>query len=88
MTPTPATTPAATILFNPTDLGDLLRDAPSVYAHDAQTIRQTSRAARRAAGKKGSKRTPSVDEMYGELERQGLVKIIRKRGKAPRVVFL
>lgn len=37
---------------------------------------------------KGSKRTPSVEELYGALEKQGLVKIIRKKGRAPVIHWL
>jgi hypothetical protein len=38
--------------------------------------------------KYGRKRTPSVEEQYGALEKQGLVRIIRRRGKPPLIKFL
>jgi hypothetical protein len=38
--------------------------------------------------RRGRKHTPSVEEQYGELERQGLVRIIRRRGKPPLIKFL
>lgn len=51
----------------------------------AGNIRQAMRSQRRGGGKK---RTPSLEEAYGSLIRQGLVKIVRKKGRAPQVVFL
>lgn len=34
------------------------------------------------------KHMPSVDELYGDLEKAGHVKIIRKKGRAPQIVWL
>lgn len=39
-------------------------------------------------GKPGRQHTPSLEEAYGSLIKQGLVKIVRKRGRAPQVIFL
>jgi hypothetical protein len=36
----------------------------------------------------GRKHTPSVEEQYGELVKQGLVRIIRRRGKPPLIKWL
>lgn len=41
-----------------------------------------------APKKKGKAHTPSVEELYGDLERQGLCRIIRKKGRAPQIVWL
>lgn len=38
--------------------------------------------------KKGMAHTPSIEELYGPLEKQGIVKIVRKKGCAPKIVWL
>lgn len=37
---------------------------------------------------KGSQHTPSVDELYGPLVKAGLVRIIRRKGRAPVIRWL
>lgn len=50
--------------------------------------RPASRAVRRAVKAKARRRTPSVDELYGALVRAGQVRIIRKKGQPPKIVWL
>lgn len=51
----------------------------------SRNIRQATRSISKGGGKK---RTPSLEELYGDLIKAGLVRIIRKKGKAPQVKFL
>jgi hypothetical protein len=61
----------------------------------AANIRQAFRRARRLdrhgtltnrAG--GEKQTPSLEELYGKFIRAGMVQIVRKKGRPPRVKWL
>uniref|UniRef100_A0AB74UID7 Transcriptional regulator n=1 Tax=Caulobacter phage BL57 TaxID=3348355 RepID=A0AB74UID7_9VIRU len=56
----------------------------------SETGEPLSRKARRAAqaGEKGRGKTASLDRMYGKLVDEGLVRIVRKKGKPPQVVWL
>lgn len=71
----------------PTDeeIESILRGGDAERKARAGNIRQALRRRRKGGGKK---RTPSLEEAYGSLIRQGLVKIIRKKGRAPQVIFM
>ncbi|AFO71689.1 hypothetical protein Ccr2_gp143c [Caulobacter phage Ccr2] len=43
---------------------------------------------RQQAGDKGRTKTASLDRLYGKLVAEGLVQIVRKRGKAPQIIWL
>lgn len=59
---------------------------PVVFAPGATTLRQAQRALRGRG--KGKKRTPTLEEQYAELIKAGQVRIERRRGKPPRVIWL
>lgn len=80
--------PSAAIRAAPAPSSSVSGGAPLQADTDgALTIRQAMKRTRDGRGK-GSKRTPSLDETYGAAIRAGVVKIIRRKGRAPRVVFL
>lgn len=59
---------------------------PVIVAPGATTVRQTQRAMRGRG--KGKKRTLRLEDQYAELIKAGQVRIERRRGKPPVVVWL
>lgn len=63
---------------------------PAFQDPNIRNVRQANRkvSGRRGTPAKGRKSQKSVEALYGDLEKQGLVRIVRKKGKAPVIKFL
>lgn len=65
------------------------RNLPPQAERDTRGATSIRQAMKRTSTKPaGRKRTRSLEETYGSLIKQGLVRIVRKKGRPPEVIFI
>lgn len=62
---------------------------PALLDPTVKNIRQAAKRANHSKGTPpGRARTASLEETYGSLVKAGIVRIVRKKGKPPKIVWL
>ena len=86
----PTVTPTADVPKFVADALKLDEKKAPVRADGARNIRQARRRMAKATrkGKPNSARTPDIETLYGPLVKAGMARIERKKGQAPKVIFL